>query len=1273
MKKLSSILISCFFFSQILLAQDVTVSFPFPSVVTNDGYVALHFDGCVSVSEPGEPQIPCMFYNLLIAQNSVTDTVIIKDIEYYDEVITGRLMPAPTPQPISQRHSGTPATEENASIYSSSLFPEQQITYSKTAFLCGYGITPFIINAVEYYPQENIIKVVKNITFSNISKASKTELKVRKDQRTIKRIKNIANDYSLIDTYSVSSQKSEEEVDLLIITNNLLASSFENYVNYKERTGYFTKVVSVDDIAEQYDGVDLQDKIRNCIKDYYENNNLQYVLLGGDADGGNSGQCYVPCRGLACTEIDENDIPADLYYSNLDGTWNDNNNNLWGEREEVDPISEISVGRICASNIQDVNNSIAKLIKYQESPVLADLEKALMVGEQLNDDPVTWGGTYKDEIADGGSYTYISQGIPENFTVSTLYDRNGFWNGNQLKNFYSTQGIHLLNHLGHSSTTYNMKLSTSDLNTNNFTNDGVTHSYCIGYTQGCYAGSFDNRETWAGYYSSDCFAEEISTMETGNVATIANSRYGWYVPGGTTSSSQFYDRMFYTGFLYEGCTKIGDANGYSKDTYPNWFSNNYYRWTAYELNLFGDPTMDIWTAQPTVIVADYNTTIPINTTEYIVTTDTPFARVSISKDGELLCRVLCDETGNAVLPIPNGSLIPTASYELNIIAHNKYHFSETISVLDASLLDVIGYSFDDATEGNNDDIMNYGEIISLTVTLKNIGTLTFEAATASVSVDKEWAAVINPVITVNDINAGSALFLPTCNIQISPEAEIDDLTVTYTIGEDYSFSFTTPIAAAMLEFVKVGFGSDGEIGTIQSAEDGIMKVAVANNGNYPAKNISFDIVHPDKFIVFGEASSISEIDASSYGYFEIPYSIADNCPEVFISPSVISYNDEMSKTGSFNTPVFVGNTPIALVDLANIGFVPVSSLTSVFSFMDIPITRVTTISQDIFDFDKYPFIFMSLNNESFAYTLTNSNIEIIENYLNNHGVLYIEGNVLWNSPVMNDLFGLDTIANKYSSFTKINGVAGTFTEGMLFSAGTFIDMALYPNSATPVLQRANDSICITSVFTAPQDEEWNKTEYSAIASTSYYLNIVRDPAATSLLRSYINYTDACKWTKGIISLGEDHAICKNESLVLNAGENYVRFFWNGEEGEKTYNFKASDYLPGDAVTITVLAIDDAGYFSEGKITITINDCDGIDEYDKETVKVYPNPVSDVFFYENAAENSHILIYDNAGNIVLSQQNAPACGKVMIHSLKKGVYFVKFYSNNFSSIIKIVVI
>jgi hypothetical protein len=44
-----------------------------------------------------------------------------------------------------------------------------------------------------------------------------------------------------------------------------------------------------------------------------------------------------------------------------------------------------------------------------------------MVGEQLNDSPVTWGGTYKDEIANGGTYNgYTTSGVSSNFTINTL-------------------------------------------------------------------------------------------------------------------------------------------------------------------------------------------------------------------------------------------------------------------------------------------------------------------------------------------------------------------------------------------------------------------------------------------------------------------------------------------------------------------------------------------------------------------------------------------------------------------------------------------------------------------------------------------------------------------------------------------------------------------------------------------------------------------------------------------------------------------------------------
>ncbi len=85
-----------------------------------------------------------------------------------------------------------------------------------------------------------------------------------------------------------------------------------------------------------------------------------------------------------------------------------------------------------------------------------------------------------------------------------------------------------------------MKMYTSDVNTTNFKNNGVTRGYVIGYSQGCYNGSFDNRGS-SGYYSNgDCFAEQITTLQTGMVAAIANSRYGWYSPNSTNGGHHKY-------------------------------------------------------------------------------------------------------------------------------------------------------------------------------------------------------------------------------------------------------------------------------------------------------------------------------------------------------------------------------------------------------------------------------------------------------------------------------------------------------------------------------------------------------------------------------------------------------------------------------------------------------------------------------------------------------------------------------------------------------------
>jgi len=222
------------------------------------------------------------------------------------------------------------------------------------------------------------------------------------------------------------------------------------------------------------------------------------------------------------------------------------------------------------------------------------------------------GGDYMDEITEGSSNNGVTTvGFAENISISKLYDRDGGWNKYNVFNEINSDGVHLMNHLGHSNVQYNMKMNNSDLNTSNFQNDGITRGFVIGYSQGCYNGSFDNRETGGNYSNGDCFAEKITTIATAEVACIANSRYGWYSPGGTGSTSQFVHRQFCDAIFGEEIFTIAYINSDSKeDNAVRFNSSGNMRWVVYQTNLFGDPSLDIWTDIPVEITPTYADVIP---------------------------------------------------------------------------------------------------------------------------------------------------------------------------------------------------------------------------------------------------------------------------------------------------------------------------------------------------------------------------------------------------------------------------------------------------------------------------------------------------------------------------------------------------------------------------------------------------------------------------------------------------------------------------------------
>jgi hypothetical protein len=141
-------------------------------------------------------------------------------------------------------------------------------------------------------------------------------------------------------------------------------------------------------------------------------------------------------------------------------------------------------------------------------------------------------------------------------------------------------GVNLINHLGHSNTDYNLKFSNGDVTASNITSDGQTHGFFLIYSQGCYVRP-STRATPS---------REVHEPRNRLCVLLGNSRYGWYSPGATNSSSQFLDRHTTTPSLARRYPR-GRGNDDSKlEAALHCTSDVYYRWACYEVNVLGDPS-----------------------------------------------------------------------------------------------------------------------------------------------------------------------------------------------------------------------------------------------------------------------------------------------------------------------------------------------------------------------------------------------------------------------------------------------------------------------------------------------------------------------------------------------------------------------------------------------------------------------------------------------------------------------------------------------------------
>ncbi len=605
----------------LLQAQVVEKVFYFQeyTIQSSGSYSMIEFPNTLPAGLPGEPVLPYQAVSLLLPPGTTATSIEI--IGEMETPIPGTftLYPQQHVNPLSKGTSGE--FIKNKNLYARhTAYPEHRSDHLTTQYMNGYGFALSTFTPVTYHPSAGELsyfqRVIVRIHTVPDPYATEALVNLSSSPGVLDRVGSMAQNIEALNQYpeKVSLKTGNE---MLIITPMVFGDFFQPLIDMYQGKGMSCQVVTTESIESTMTGQDLPEKIRNFIIQEYQNSDAEFVLLGGDAE-------HLPFRGFYCqvqssSIYEDNGIPSDLYYSALDGTWNDNGNNSWGEPGEDDLLPDIAVTRFPFSTQQELENMIHKTISYQTNPVLGELQKPFMVAEHLYDDPMTFGGPYLDLLIDDQNANgYFTHGIPsaEN-NITKLYDtlisppNNIFsWNVPTLLDEINS-GKSFLHHVGHSNVSYMMRLFNWDITNQNFSQvNGIDHNYMLMYSHGCLCGAFDE---------NDCIAELAVTIENWLVGGAFNSRYGWFNEGQTEGPSAHIHREFISA-LYNDTTsfkRLGQTHMMSKIatapwvTAPGQWEEGALRWCVYACNIFGDPAMEIWTDEPLVGVPEANQTSSI--------------------------------------------------------------------------------------------------------------------------------------------------------------------------------------------------------------------------------------------------------------------------------------------------------------------------------------------------------------------------------------------------------------------------------------------------------------------------------------------------------------------------------------------------------------------------------------------------------------------------------------------------------------------------------------
>jgi len=613
------------------------------SFSSRKGYDLVSFPGCEFTFKVGEPKLPVKQLSFVLSPYQNVRGVVVNSKHQVELKGEFSIFPVQQPIPLGPWLQSQKFTLPKPEIYSSNkLYPPEVVRITSDGYSFGYHLVSVEIYPLQYIPGEKKLFLNEEIEFSfemggnQIGPTPVMKRRLRIQKHIEKMIKGLVQNPEDVGIYSnrplhligepkkiegLNLEKAKSSPDLvaeyIIITADSLVTQFQPLADWRMREGIPAAIVPLSWIESHYWGCDLQEKIRNFIKDAYDNLGTAYVLIGGDTE-------IVPVRmGWANNQA----IPTDLYYSAIDGNWNWDGDSQFGENDQDDKFPDLFAGRLPARDRKSVEDLVNKIRLYEQNPDTSYLMKMLLMGASVGTGGSgTDGQDTKNEIS---SYS----DIPDEMEIYKLYSRYDSTygdaeldSGNVRRALNSGYGI--VNHYDHGAkyeidTGYRTgggKLEIADID--NLHNDFKPF---IIFSFSCYCAAFDY----------DCIAEHFLLHPTGGaLAFIGHS--------GSANTNQDYDDEYFFQALFDSSYfRIGETFWKTRLMTYGKESDEY---LLYILTFLGDPGMPVWTHPPESLSVDYPPTIFTGDSNFVVTVKD--LTTSVPLEGALVCLQKGEENYN---------------------------------------------------------------------------------------------------------------------------------------------------------------------------------------------------------------------------------------------------------------------------------------------------------------------------------------------------------------------------------------------------------------------------------------------------------------------------------------------------------------------------------------------------------------------------------------------------------------------------------------------------